>query len=195
PKQHLPEETQERCEGTCRPHLLEEPFASEGGTEQRRPKTGGRLHAASQVVINARLPIRVTVMAFDEVVDAFEVLVEQVVFQIVGLAFQHDVLVDFDIAGVLNVFGFELFKASQPVFEETQVPARVPAAVFDPLSEKDELAVDVISISPGGFGRRAAAVQYTANFVLQLRSDAFVGVEQQYPFVFERQILEGPVLL
>ena len=138
-------------------------------------------------MVCTRLPIRVSIVALYEVVDALEVLVQEVMREIAGRAIQNNMLVNLDIACVLHIFGFEPFIAAEPVAKEPHVPARIPAAMLYPAPEKDQLPVDIIAIDAVPIGDRRA------DLVSKLWRDTLVRIDDQDPFVGKGQILEGPV--
>src|SRR5678816_4698124 len=97
---------------------------------------------------------------------------------------------NFNVAGIFNLLGFELLIPSQAVLEQSKVPAWVPSAMLDPASQENETPVDVIAISVDRI-----LFKERPNLTLQLRHYPFIRVDDQYPFITKRKVLQGPVLL
>src|SRR5262245_522231 len=79
-----PEESDRRSERRPRPQPLDESFSLQWQAEEGLADDVGGARVRRQVVIHARLPVRIAIMPFDKVKNAFKILVQQIVFQIFG---------------------------------------------------------------------------------------------------------------
>src|SRR5437899_1117914 len=90
---------------------------------------------------------------------------------------RRDVIVDFD-----------LFISTEPMPEQSQVPTRKITAMVYPTIQEPESAVQIKSIYVGAPNR-------ASDFAPQLGRDAFVGINDQHPFILPGNIFQRPVLL
>ena len=82
------------------------------------------------------------------------------------------------------------FVACRTAPKQAQVPARIPSAMAYGTAVKDEQAVEIEALAVAAVGGDQAE-----NFIAQGRANALVGVQDQNPVGFDRQIIERPVLL
>ena len=90
------------------------------------------------------------------------------------------------VSGENVVIHFDLFVPAAPVAEQTQIPTRKVTAVIDPATQEPEPAVQIKSI-------HVSAANSKADFAFQLGCDAFVGVDNQHPFMSPGNIFQCPV--
>ena len=81
-----------------------------------------------------------------------------------------------------------LLVAAQAVLEQAQVPALGVAAMADAAAEEEVFHVQIEAVGLVGCGA-------PGDLLGQLWDDDLVGVDDQHPFVAEREVVERPVLL
>ena len=87
----------------------------------------------------------------------------------------------------LNVaVDFDLLVSTESMSKQAQVPTWKITAMIDPTIQEPELAIQIKSV-------HVVAANGHANFTFQLRGDAFVGIDDQYPFMLPANILQSPV--
>src|SRR6266496_1949616 len=171
------------------------------GSERQATRPGSQPAPACQSSADARarfsvaraadfdlgFPIGIAVVLLDPGMNVRIREVEHVLFQVSRAAVQHHVLVHFIVAR-RGIAGVQLFISAFGMAEEAQIPTRVVATMFDPPIEEDEPPVDEVTV-------RLRLLQFVANFLRQFGQDAFIGVEDEQPFVFPRHVFERPIFL
>ena len=160
---------------------FEHPFSAKGGSDR----------ALFQALIpkgcgDMRFPVRVAIVLLDPGVDARIGVVQHIVMQEVASPGQDNVLVDFIVSGI-GAGRLDSFVASFLPPKQAHVPTWIETTVPNPFAEKEEPAVDEVSID---FRTRYG----DGDFPAQLRGNVLIGVHDQDPFVPERQVGNRPIL-
>ena len=153
-----------------------------------------RLHTLVQftgheLVIEFRLPARVTVVLLDPAVDGrIGVMFDARLETTADLAVENDMLMRLAVADVLRSVRRHLLVASELMTKEPQhAQARIPAM----MNRTPQEHVEEVQIVAVGIGIR----NLRGNLLRQCRRNHLIRINDQHPLVADRKVLQRPVLL
>ena len=158
------------------------------------PTERHRLHALIQftgheLVVEFRLPARITVVLLDPAVDGrIGVMFDARLETTADLAVENDMLMRLAVADVLRSVRRHLLVASELMTKEPQhAQARIPAMMNRPAEEHVE-KMQIIAVRIGVRNLRG-------NLLRQFRRNHLIRINDQHPLVADRKVLQRPVLL
>ncbi len=148
-------------------------------SEEIGPDTLAGTFVLFQLLVGKRVQLGISNVLGDPVRHIVQVAMDEVVPATTRLPVQNNVFIDGTI-----------FVATETMPEEAQHPGRIPPAVANPLTIEDEAAIDIEPVQPV-----SVVGEDICNFTLQLSRQVFIGVEDQKPFITNRQCVQCPISL
>ena len=127
-------------------------------------------------------------MFFHETFDRWKGVVVHDCFELAGRTLYDHMLVNLMISAV-SIASRDLFVSSESMLEESKVPIG-EVGMLERFAHEEITAVDPIT----GMSR-IRVLNDLPYFLLCFGRQAFVCIEDENPFVFERQVVESPVFL